>query len=210
MTITAYDPKTEKHPPSYDCTTSTPWGTAQYANRYASGIISYGTAGHGGFHLSLTRNKQVHKAWRAIDGWYEEDCDWAIVAVTFPEAFHADIVEMAHACAKNWNPHGYEAATGTKVALEESLKLRDEAFDAAHVNDWVVTSASGDWADWVPYGMVGVCATLGGRHRSHYAEETPEERYFLVTKERYDAREGSYVVDETVDIHTKSPKEESE
>ena len=67
--------------------TQTPWGAAQSSKKLAVGVMVYGTASHGGIHLSTKKNALVHYVWRDLDGWYEEDCGWAIVAVTFPELF---------------------------------------------------------------------------------------------------------------------------
>jgi len=59
---------------------STPWGPAQQAKELAPGIISYSTAGHGGFWLSSYRRKRLNYAqsWLKTAEWWEEDCDWAI------------------------------------------------------------------------------------------------------------------------------------
>lgn len=102
-----YDPKTDRQPPEYPSSTWTRWGEAQAAQRYGRGIVCYQTAGHGGFHLSAGRNALVHEAWRDEEGWYEEDCDWAIVAVTFPQFFHQEVVEEAHRCAQRWHAEEY-------------------------------------------------------------------------------------------------------
>lgn len=40
-------------------------------------------------------------------GWYEEDCDWAIVALAFPQFFPADAIPAALATIKNMKPHLY-------------------------------------------------------------------------------------------------------
>ena len=62
----------------------TPWGYSDSSEAIAEGIAWYGTPSHGGYHLSMARNAEVHDAWRRPDGWYEEDCDWCMVALTFP------------------------------------------------------------------------------------------------------------------------------
>ncbi len=67
--------------------TSTPWGPTQCIKTYADGVVSHSTAGHGGFHLSAARNAKVPAAIRDEEGWYEEDCAWACVAITFPSLF---------------------------------------------------------------------------------------------------------------------------
>lgn len=66
---------------------STPWGGSQMAVIYAEGVIAHSTAGHGGFHLSADRNAKIHPLLRKGTPWYEEDCEWAIVAFSFPELF---------------------------------------------------------------------------------------------------------------------------
>jgi hypothetical protein len=72
----------------YSCA-HTPWGASQGATLYAEGIERHSTAGHGGFKLSAERNRKVHPTLRSKGGWYEEDSEWAIVAITFPHLFTA-------------------------------------------------------------------------------------------------------------------------
>ena len=67
--------------------TSTPWGAAQHAERYIRGITWYSTAAHGGFKVCAGLNARIPEYMRDAGGWYEEDCDWSIVATVFPEAF---------------------------------------------------------------------------------------------------------------------------
>lgn len=98
--------------------TTTPWGAAQTSHRWAPGIMQYSTAGHGGFHLSAGRLAQVHPSMRSLSGypagWFEEDCDWAVVGLHFP----ADLVQTGSdlygtpeqvkaesaACLLRWHP----------------------------------------------------------------------------------------------------------
>jgi hypothetical protein len=180
-------------PTSYPTTTSTPWGRADFATKHGRGVIEYSCPGHGGVHLSTTRNTSVHPAWRNADGWYEEDCEYAIVVLSFPELFPHDVVVSARSSAKDWFPHQYATITGLPVAVEESYVLRKEAFEAAHANDWVVTSASGSWADGVPEGFVGVHAQVGGRYTNNAG------RRFLVPEAEYATRsQFGFVVDPAV------------
>lgn len=168
--------------------TRTPWGTADSSKCLARGVMSYSTPGHGGYHLSSAKNAKVHEAWRRKDGWYEEDCEWSIVALTFPELFTRDL-DLARSCAKNWYPDAYTAVTRLPVALEDSSVLRKRAFEAAHASDYVATSAFGDWAVGVPDGMVGVFASPGGKDRA-------AEKCFLVPADEYGKRgEFGFVVD---------------
>ena len=70
----------------------TPWGVAQYVTQLGEGITLISTANHGGIRVSREKNRTImakfpgFKPW-AGELWYEEDCDWVFVAVTFPEYF---------------------------------------------------------------------------------------------------------------------------
>lgn len=63
---------------------SSPWGRVQYAKQIMPGVWSVGTAGHGGMHLSPERWKAMPEALKSnVYGgghWFEEDCEWALVA----------------------------------------------------------------------------------------------------------------------------------
>lgn len=165
-----------------------PWGTVDSAIEVAAGILSVSTPGHGGFKLSRALNAKVPAAVRRKGGWYEEDCEWAFVALVFPDAFDDKTVEHAKSSAKNWFPDEYEALTGEKVTAEESSTLRERAFKAKTASKFVVTSARGDWADDVPPGMVGVTA-----HKA----STGETASFLVAATEYASRGIKFVVDES-------------
>ena len=167
---------------------STPWGGAQSATVYADGIVEYATASHGGFHLSPERNAAVHPMLRSEGGWYEEDCGWAAVAITFPDLFTAFERRCAETTLKDWFPDAWEAVFGTVLGPGDSHEKDRRAFAAAHVADWVVISAirSTDHAH-----MVEVVATLGGRR-----DPRAEERRFLVPSTEYEVdRPFGFVVD---------------
>jgi hypothetical protein len=87
--------------------TSTPWGTSDYSKKIARGIIFYGTTSHGGFHVSKKLNLTIDPIWRRADGWYEEDCEFCKVYLTFPQYFPPDSVRQAHYAAKSWYGAAY-------------------------------------------------------------------------------------------------------
>lgn len=184
--------------------TSTPWGVAQTSERYVRGITAYTTASHGGFHVCPTLNAQVPVYMRIRDGWYEEDCDWAIVATMFPDAFRKHAPERAEktlAAARdtlrNWRPEAYEYFYSVTLAPGESIVKDERAFYAAHALDWLAVSAFGDWSEGVPTGMVGVCARLGGRREGGL----PPDRWFLVPATEYEAsRKFAFVIE--IERHT--------
>lgn len=79
----------------------TPWGAADFATEYAPGLVLYSTPGHGGFHVSPYRLALMPEPYRSHSpfcreaGWYEEDCDWAVVALAFPQFFTETELEAA-------------------------------------------------------------------------------------------------------------------
>jgi hypothetical protein len=130
----------------------------------------------------------VDPSWRNPNGWYEEDCEWAIVAMTFPTLFTGTVFASARSTAKNWYPDAFEVVTGEKVKPEESIVLRERAAKEAHKNDYVVTTAWGSWHAKVPAGMVGVVATLGGARTSG-----APEKWFLIPESDYDTKPKSAI-----------------
>ena len=175
----------------------TPWGPSQTSTTLGAGVVQVTTAGHGGIHLDSRRNAEVHTGWCRKDGWYEEDCDWAIVALSFPDLFPADHVVMAHTTAKDAMPDEYEQVLRVKLLPAESFARREQLFRAATCDKLVVTAAWGSRATYgsriaVPDGMVGVVARIGG-----LGKPGAEERWFLVPDAEYARRDRfGFVVDE--------------
>ena len=105
----------------------TPWGAAQHVREVAPGITRYDTASHGGYHLSSERVAEMPEPLRKFQpwagpNWYEEDCDWAVVALAFPQFFPADAIPAALATIKNYQPDIYEQVAGSAVARLSSQK----------------------------------------------------------------------------------------
>ena len=94
------DVDTDQRPPSY-----TPWGSPERRETLAPGIVSFDTDRHGGFWLSDSRLSEMPDSLREIvpftgRGWYEEDEDWAIVALAFPSLFSEKSCKAAIKTAK--------------------------------------------------------------------------------------------------------------
>lgn len=166
---------------------STPWGASQTATIHADGIVEHSTAEHGGFHLSPERNARVHPMLRSEGGWYEEDCAWAIVAITFPDLFTSYERRCAERTMKDWWPDPWEAIFGTVLEPGESHEKDRRAFEARHAEDWIVISAitSSRHA-----GFVECVATPGGRRGAG-----TEERRFLVPSGDYEVGRFGFVID---------------
>lgn len=85
----------------------TPWGQSDSYEVVAPGIVSYSTPSHGGYRLTPERCAVVRQllADRGCAGfepfagwpWFEEDCDWCLVALAFPEHFPASAQADAEA-----------------------------------------------------------------------------------------------------------------
>lgn len=168
---------------------STPWGLSQLASIYGPGVICHSTAGHGGFHLSADRNQLVDPALRKDSLWYEEDCEWAIVALTFPDLFTAYERKCADETIRHSWPETWERIHCRILAASESRSKDRDAFEESHADDWVVISAiySGQNA-----GMTEVVATKGGLRGAG------AERRFLVSSDEYGTRgQFGFVIDET-------------
>ncbi len=169
--------------------TSTPWGAAQYSDSICRGIVQYGTAGHGGVHLSPTRNMVIPEYMRNDNGWYEEDCEWSIPATIFPEAWvsHYDesILKIIKATLLEYYPDMYEQYHGVKLKESDSSERDKQQFETEHKNDWVVISAIGKGD------IVECIATIGGWHHRE-----GEEKTFIVSDKEYATRGNhSFVID---------------
>lgn len=168
---------------------NTPWGASQGATLYTGGIVCHSTAGHGGFHLSAERNREVNPLLRAADGWYEEDECWAIVAITYPQLFTAFERRCAERTIKDSWPDAWEAISETILLPGESREKDRRTFEHDHGARWVVTAAISSTHQ---KGFVEVVATLGGKR-----QRGVEERRFLVPADEYRlGRFFGFVVDE--------------
>lgn len=167
---------------------NTPWGLSQGSTVYAEGVASHSTAGHGGFKVSAERNRIIHPMLRSKGGWYEEDAEWAIVAITFPDIFTAFERRCAATTIKDSWPDAWEAISGTILQPGESREKDRRGFDQVHVRDWIVVSAI---TSKHASGFVETVATLGGKRGPG-----TEERRFLVPSNEYHVGRFGFVIDE--------------
>lgn len=175
--------------------TRCPWGIIDHADQLVPGIWSVGTPSHGGFLLSPERQAALPAAIRRADGAYEEDAEWSLVALTFADEFAAiscgqrTMADIAKAHARNCYPVDYAVLTGETPTADNSHALRRREINAAALGRFVVTSAFGDWAEWVPEGKVGIIAREAtGITANGHLEYGEGERAGLVDAARYDNR----------------------
>lgn len=137
-----------------------PWGAIEDVSEVAAGIVFATTPTHGGYRLSPERLALVDPRWGCPGPWFNEDEEWAIVAVTFPEVFSAanaeGALEHAHAVLRAWKPDAYEAVTGRVVKPGESGQRDAERFIAANPDGLWCRAAQGDAFGLVPKGFVAV------------------------------------------------------
>ena len=112
----------------------TPWGAAQDVTELAPGIVSVSTASHGGIKVCSTMNKRIPAVFRCADGWYEEDCDWAIPFFFLVNeiinggdsfALRAIAAEQPRKTLIAWHPDEWEAHTGEELIPGQSF-IKDE------------------------------------------------------------------------------------
>ena len=78
----------------------TPWGSSHTTKKIAEGIIEVTTGSHGGIFLSEERWTELMEKFPKFQSWagkqwFEEDCDWAIVPVCWPEFYDAETIYFA-------------------------------------------------------------------------------------------------------------------
>lgn len=165
----------------------TPWGASQGATLYAEGVEQHSTAEHGGFRLSAERNHKVHPTLRSKAGYYEEDAEWAIVAITFPHLFTTFERRCAERTIKDSWPDAWETIFGTVLEPGESYEKDRRSFALTHATDWIVVSAI---ISSRCEGFVECVATPGGRRGAG-----TEERRFLVPSSEYEVGRFGFVID---------------
>lgn len=116
---------------------NTPWGRADHVHKVADGITSVSTPGHGGYHLDPVRMSAVHARFPHFETfaggpWFEEDADWAIVALTFEEHFSIEALRSAVRTVKH-------TVSGRTAEWEQSPYGRGWL----DVNHWLYTSGEG-------------------------------------------------------------------
>lgn len=175
--------------------TFSPWGSPDNAEQLIPGIWSVDTPSHGGFLLSEQRQAAMPAALARPGGVYEEDCDWALVVLAFEGEFATltigtkGWIQLSHDTVKCRHPDSYTQFTGIAVEPNESHVLKRRAAYRERVGKICVTSAWGDWAEWVPAGKVGVVGqrVLDVSHLGHATFEAESFRG-LCDKRCYEAR----------------------
>lgn len=102
---------------------STPWGIATDREVIAPGIEAVETGGHGGIVLSAARQAAMPSHLRLEQPFYEEDEDWALVALAFPEIYRESLMDALARAG---------VFTSPSVPRERDANSAMEAFYAKH------------------------------------------------------------------------------
>lgn len=166
---------------------STPWGMSQHSEAYSDGALRHSTASHGGFHLDGERNALVDPLLRNPGGWYEEDCEWAKVALALPALFTDRERRAAAKSLCDFEPDAWEAIHGVVLEPGRSRVKDERRFRLENANRWIVISAI---RSSTHPGQVECTASLGGDRRAG------STRHFLVSCDEYRPTMFGFVIDE--------------
>ena len=169
---------------------ATPWGPSQQSREIAPGIVSHSTAGHGGLHLSEERWYEFRKqlptqtTWAGAR-WFEEDLDWALVAIAFPQHFEDtaiyNAVRTVEASARPGGcGHDYlgEARAFLLEPAAAALVKRARDFEAKVHGRWEVTSfGSAFGANRDAWGG-GLRNTASGERKRLDFKAMPEQQFY--------------------------------
>jgi len=180
---------------------------------YGPGVKFHSTPGHGWFEVDEKANATIpgpyrHETvkrsflngngteakWNPDDGkaaWYEEDSDWAKVAVGMPYLFTERELRQADHTLRNWYPDAYEKVNDVVLQPGESRTKDTQTLLERHRNDWIAVSAT---MSPDREGMVLCTAVVGGRRGWHNGKQ-PEEKMFLVPKDEYRIGLIGFVID---------------
>lgn len=189
---------------------SSPWGQIDCATQIAPGIIRVSTPSHGGIWVAPELRRRIDSRWlERASAWFEEDCEWAIVAHSFPEEFGRfhdadrkargagytgdEVLAMADRSLRAWMPDAYELITGQRVEAGQSRSRDALKFAQEHPDGLWLGGAFGDWHGLVPKGLIGAYADVGNAAtiRNNGGGEPgcggPAQVTILVTEVEYNA-----------------------
>jgi len=105
----------------------TPWGIADHVTVLDHGIRCVSTPSHGGYYVPPEARKLMPPEalnTYAGPGWYEEDCDWALVALSFPKLFPEDARALAEIIVRKWHSPEVCKAYGLTPAADSHYRAR--------------------------------------------------------------------------------------
>ncbi len=126
----------------------TPWGPSQTHDTIAQGLVRVSTASHGGYHVSEDRWQEIERMFPAFKswagrGWLEEDCDWALAALTFPDQFDTQAIFNALRTARS----------RSDTCITPDWLTSDHGRNVVEIADGYAATVAGKWelgGMWAP------------------------------------------------------------
>lgn len=175
----------------------TPWGKADQVRHIGRGIKSVCTPSHGGYYVppaELAKMPEAARKTHAGPGWYEEDCDWCLVALAFPDLFEEPAIAAAVTTCENWMTAEQCAPFGLKMSARNVHKQREEEQRILDSGAVVRCAAIGTWKDKISTGRVHVLfRDKAGKTTGYFMKSETHDRIPLMqtaTPEMYQAIEG--------------------
>ena len=176
-----------------------PWGTVQGTRTdIPKGIVFVNTAGHGGYKVYPKYNRMIPEYMRNSDGWYEEDCESAIVQVALEDTFKqvwqeqnrpADwvrrVLETSRRIMRDYYPNHYERFFEVTLREGESEVKDKTTFFEQHKDDLIGLTRMGPHKN---HHLMYVVKVWRGGVRVDEEGCIVPPRYFLVSKAEYGHR----------------------
>ena len=153
---------------------NSPWGQIQHSTDIAEGIRSVQTASHGGILLSPPRLAEFRakfpnfEPWAGVAGAFEEDCDWAAVALAFPQYFDDQTL---------YNAVRTQETAQLKGCIPAECRARADAYAATIAGKWEIGSY-GSSPDGYPRGAWGVGLRRGAEHKRVVFANYPDKQFY--------------------------------
>ena len=168
---------------------SSPWGHVQDCTIIAPDIMRVSTASHGGYHCTGNAQERIETLFPTFTpwagrGWYEEDCDWAMVALAHPQHFddravyHAlQTVGNSHAssdyftAAQSWLGNNGEEARAVRNTAEQYAKTHALEYEISSLGSAPSSAPRGAWS-------VSFYRLIDGATRREVLAEYPRQAVF--------------------------------
>ena len=179
-------------------TLRTPWGQSQIITPVADGLDFVVTAGHGGYHLSRSRAATVRKLvatdwkpWTGSWAWLEEDCDWILAALAWPEFFPDDVCYHLDTELRIYNVVTHLDPAYFDSAPWASIRKRSADFLDSHGEDWRLEGGGSNLDRNDPFRWKFSFRQVNSRDtRVVKLRDYPNQRFY--TTAELDALEGEY------------------
>lgn len=145
---------------------STPWGQADQIEQIGDGIYFASTPSHGGYFVPSNllpaipeQRQQRALYWSGSRNWFEEDCEWASVALAFPALFDQRALQAAAAMIPTLDRDAPKARNCRLSIVREYLAngLRRFRLADGHLPEYQPVVREVDalrWLDANPYGEI--------------------------------------------------------